>query len=107
MTELVKLLDEYIALLVEELNELVPLASIHGWKSTKVKQGEAMRKKIKALRKQLTTNGNAAALLSGVKRFDMVAKMACGEAWQDLDEDATGEWVRFDDVVERLNALQK
>lgn len=52
--ELVKALEDYIVLLGKELDEVVPMASVHGWKSSRFEEGKKMRKKIKALNKDLT-----------------------------------------------------
>lgn len=38
--------DEYIALLCQEIDMLMPLASTHGWKSTRYEAGVAAREKI-------------------------------------------------------------
>lgn len=38
-------LREYITLLGEELSEIVPLASIHGWESSRYEQGKILREK--------------------------------------------------------------
>jgi hypothetical protein len=46
MKELIILYEEYIKLLGEELSELVGLARVHGWKSTRFEQGELLRSKI-------------------------------------------------------------
>lgn len=37
---------DYVELLVAEINDLIPLAYVHGWKSSRVAQGEAARAKI-------------------------------------------------------------
>lgn len=47
MKELIELYGEYIRLLGEELDELAPLAHIHGWKSTRFEQGEQLRERIR------------------------------------------------------------
>ena len=44
--ELIKLYGEYIVLLGLELDEVVPLAYMHGWKSTRYEQGKKLRKQI-------------------------------------------------------------
>lgn len=49
LLNLVKKQKEYISLLGEELDELVPLASIHGWNSSRVKTGERIRSEIESL----------------------------------------------------------
>lgn len=43
--------EQYINLLGEELNEVVPLAASCGWKSTRHEAGKALREKIAALTK--------------------------------------------------------
>ena len=43
---LVKSYEDYIKLLKEEFDELVPMAHVHGWKSSRVKEGKLARKKI-------------------------------------------------------------
>ena len=47
--KLIKLYKEYMDLLEEEIDELVPLASVHGWKTSRFERGSALRKKIKEL----------------------------------------------------------
>ena len=49
---LVAKLDEYIAVMGEELAEVSPLAVVHGWRSTRVNQGRKMRREIAALRRK-------------------------------------------------------
>ncbi len=46
MEELIKAYDEYIQILTDELDDLVGLAYVHGWKSHRVGAGEDARKKI-------------------------------------------------------------
>jgi hypothetical protein len=46
LEELVAAKDEYIKLLGEELKDLIPVASIHGWQSHRVAVGQAARAKI-------------------------------------------------------------
>ena len=53
VTELIWHYETYIELLLEELNETVMIADIHGWKSTRVEAGEQFRKRIKKLRQEL------------------------------------------------------
>ena len=43
--------EEYIKLLTEELGELSIMASVHGWKSSRYEQGQALRDKIDMLKK--------------------------------------------------------
>ena len=49
---LVAKLDEYIALLGEEMSEMNSIADIHGWRSRRVKQGRGLRDEIAVLRRQ-------------------------------------------------------
>jgi hypothetical protein len=37
-----------------------------------------------------------------IKRYNMVHISHCGEAWQELCEDETGEWIRYEDVAPLL-----
>jgi hypothetical protein len=55
MKKLIKLKDEYLQLILDELNEVVSIASIHGWKSTRFEQGKVLRGKIEALTKSQQT----------------------------------------------------
>ena len=48
--ELIETYDLYIRLLIGELEELVPLGTSHGWKSTRHETGRLYREKIKALK---------------------------------------------------------
>lgn len=45
--------EEYLDVLGAELNELVPMASLHGWKSKRYYAGVAARKRILQLRERL------------------------------------------------------
>ena len=42
--ELIEAYEDYLNLIGEELSELMPIASVHGWKSTRHKEGKKMRK---------------------------------------------------------------
>jgi hypothetical protein len=44
--DLVQTQEEYIELLREELHEIVPLATAHGWKSSRADKGIEIRGKI-------------------------------------------------------------
>ncbi len=44
--------DEYIKLLTDEINDLVGLASVHGWKSSRYEQGKSFRERIQGLREE-------------------------------------------------------
>lgn len=46
MLEWQKPYEDYITLLKEELDEVVPIASIHGWESKRITQGRILRSKI-------------------------------------------------------------
>lgn len=47
MQKLLDLQSEYIKLLGDELEEVVPIASIHGWKSSRYEAGLKLREEIK------------------------------------------------------------
>ena len=49
--KLIKTLQEYIVLLGKELDEVVPMASVHGWKSSRYEEGKVARRKIQRLQK--------------------------------------------------------
>jgi hypothetical protein len=55
LNKLVEKLDEYIAFIGEEIDELVVLASNRGWKSTRYDGGEKLRGEIRLLRKPIVT----------------------------------------------------
>jgi hypothetical protein len=57
MMELIKAYEEYIEILGSEIDELSPLAILHGWKSSKIKNGEMARNKIKMLKYQYLNKG--------------------------------------------------
>ncbi len=42
--------EEYAKLLVDELNEVVGIAAVHGWKSSRAEEGYRMRQKIQELK---------------------------------------------------------
>jgi len=48
---LVAALDQYIEVLGKELAMVATLASVHGWRSTRVQQGIDMRKQLAKLRR--------------------------------------------------------
>jgi hypothetical protein len=52
MSALQNAYEEYIKLLGEELNDLVGLASAHGWRSSRFEAGKELREKIAKLKKQ-------------------------------------------------------
>ena len=45
----IEVLEQYNSLLIAELNEVVPIASVHGWKSSRYEQGKLLRDKIEVL----------------------------------------------------------
>jgi hypothetical protein len=51
--EIIKAQDEYIKLLTDELDEVVVLMSVHGWKSHRYEQGKQLRNKIEQLKKEI------------------------------------------------------
>jgi len=51
LEEYISLLKEYIKALGNELDDAVNIAAIHGWKSTRIKEGELMRDKIENFEK--------------------------------------------------------
>ncbi len=53
LEELIKIKDEYINLLAEELHEVVPLATLHHWNSTRYEKGIFYRKTIAVLEERL------------------------------------------------------
>jgi hypothetical protein len=54
LAKLVTAQREYIELLGKELDGLVGMAHVHGWKSSLVEQGIAMREKMKRIEDKLT-----------------------------------------------------
>jgi len=50
LTELVQALEEYITLLGKELDEVIPMAAVHGWKSSRYEEGKVARRKIQRLK---------------------------------------------------------
>jgi len=54
---LIKSLDEYIVLLGRELDTVIGVASIHGWRSQLVKEGEEARETIDRLRGYYNSKG--------------------------------------------------
>lgn len=51
--ELIETYDNYIRLLIGELEDLVSLGASHGWKSTRHEAGKLYREKIKALKSKV------------------------------------------------------
>lgn len=56
MTELIILQELYIQLLIAELEEVVPIAHIHGWRSKRFEEGELMRQKMKEQKEKVEAN---------------------------------------------------
>lgn len=50
LEELINALEEYIALLCEELDETATIAHAHGWRTSRLEEGELLRDKIVKLR---------------------------------------------------------
>ncbi len=50
MNELIKAYDDYIKLLGDELNDMVGLATVHGFKSSRYEQGVKCRETIERLK---------------------------------------------------------
>ena len=48
--ELIAALEEYIVLLGKELDEVIPMAAVHGWKSSRYEEGKVARRKIQRLK---------------------------------------------------------
>lgn len=72
--ELIDVLMKYITLLGEEIAELVGLASVHGWSSSRVEEGKTLRKKIDDL--------------LGLEYADPRACRKCGKPHQLQEKDA-------------------
>lgn len=53
MNELIEAYEEYIKLLGDELSDVVSLAYIHGWRSTRYESGKTCREKIDILKAKL------------------------------------------------------
>jgi len=53
MKELIEAYEAYIALMGEELSELMPLAANRGWSSKRIKIGEKARKRITEAKKAI------------------------------------------------------
>lgn len=52
MNELIKAYEDYIKLLVDEIDELSVIATFHGWKTTRYEKGIELRNKIINLKKE-------------------------------------------------------
>ena len=53
MKKLVNAYDAYTKLLTDELSELIPIATIHGWKSTRYEEGLRLRTEISDIKKNI------------------------------------------------------
>ena len=51
--KLVTALEAYNQLMLDELNDVVPIAHVHGWRSNRVGQGKETRETITQLKSQL------------------------------------------------------
>ena len=49
----IKELESYVKFLTDELDELAPIAHVHGWRSTRTEEGENRRIRIRATKKLL------------------------------------------------------
>lgn len=52
-SNIIKHYKAYIDLLIEELNEVVPMANNHGWRSSRFEQGENARQAIEDIERSL------------------------------------------------------
>ena len=68
--KLVKALDNYISVLGNELADVVSIASVHGWRSTRYDEGVKARKRIAGLRDQLKKARERYELLPMRKRIN-------------------------------------
>lgn len=62
MEELIKLQEIYIQLLIAELEEVVPIAYNHGWRTSRFEEGELMRQKMKEAKEAAITLEDAAKI---------------------------------------------
>ena len=51
--DLIKAYDDYIKMLGEEIDDLVGMAYVHGWRSERIEAGRECRQKIKDLKENL------------------------------------------------------
>jgi|SRR6187402_3378467 len=56
--ELIEELKSYISFLNEEINDLIGIAHVHGWRSTRVKEGVERRLRIEELEREIETYRN-------------------------------------------------
>lgn len=54
LKEIIEAQKEYIKILSDELNELTPLAYVHGWRTTRYEMGKAVREKISQLESKIS-----------------------------------------------------
>lgn len=54
-TVLFTAMEDYIKLLEDELDEVVPLAAVHGWKTKRFEEGEKLRGVIEEMKEKLYT----------------------------------------------------
>lgn len=73
MKSIIELQHEYIQLLSDELNEVVGMASIHGWQSSRVAEGERLRKEIEAAQPSPTIKDEGEELYR-VHKFENLPK---------------------------------
>jgi hypothetical protein len=58
VVELVSALKDYIQILSDELDDVTPIASVHGWKSKRVDIGLNARKRIELALESLSAESN-------------------------------------------------
>lgn len=58
MVSLLKVDMELMALMKDELDELAPLASIHGWKSSRYEAGKKLRERIELIQAKIDVELN-------------------------------------------------
>jgi hypothetical protein len=56
VSKLLKITEQFLDLLGEELHDTAVIASLHGWKSTRIEQGKVLREKIKQLKERINEN---------------------------------------------------
>jgi hypothetical protein len=58
VVELVSALKDYIQILSDELDDVTPIASVHGWKSKRVDIGLTARRRIEEALESLSAESN-------------------------------------------------
>jgi hypothetical protein len=53
MNDLIKAYEDYIKMLGEEIDDLVGLAYVHGWRSERIEAGKQCRERIVELKEKL------------------------------------------------------